>query len=79
MEPTCGDTDQATAVFGTPKTAAVNCWGAAEGVMPTLAGATETVITGRRVTIAATVLVESAMLVAVTVTVCWAAIGAGVV
>ena len=69
MEPTGGEMDQATAVLAEPLTVAVNCWGADEAVRLTLAGARETV-TGLRVIVAAAVLAELAMLVAVTVMAC---------
>jgi hypothetical protein len=61
-----------TAVLAEPVTVAVNCWGAAASVKLTLAGATDTntVAAGTSVTVAEVVLVESATLVAVTVTAC---------
>ena len=79
MEPTCGEMDQVTAVLAEPVTVVENCCAGEDGVRVTLAGATETVTGGTRVTVAVAVLVESAVLVAVMVTVCWEARLAGTV
>jgi hypothetical protein len=57
-------------VFEAPVTVAVNCCGAEEEVMLTLDGASDTVTVGFKVTVAEALLVASATLVAVTVTVC---------
>jgi hypothetical protein len=48
----------------------MNCWGTVEDVMLTLEGASDTVTVGFKVTAAEALLVASAALVAVTVTVC---------
>ncbi len=79
MTPTWGEMDQVTAVFAEPPTVAVNCCGGDETVKLALAGAAETVTTGINVTAAAAVLVESAALVALTVTVCGEMMVAGTV
>jgi hypothetical protein len=58
-------------VLAEPVTVAVNCCGAEEEVIVTLEGATDKVTAvGFRVTLAEALLVASAALVAVTVTVC---------
>ena len=58
-------------MFEAPVTVAVNCCGAEAEVIATLDGATDTVTAmGFRVTLAEALLVASAALVAVTVTVC---------
>ena len=58
-------------MFEAPVTVAVNCCGAEEEVIVTLEGAIDTVTAvGFRVTVAEALLVASAALVAVTVTVC---------
>jgi hypothetical protein len=68
--PTAGLSDQVTAVFEVPATLAVNIW-VCEGVSVTLPGVNATLTGGASVTLALADLVESATLVAVTVTV-WA-------
>ena len=60
--------DQVTAVLALPVTAAANCW-VWEAVSKTLPGVTETATVGERETAAVADLVESAALMAVTVTV----------
>jgi hypothetical protein len=62
--------DHVTAVLEVPPTVAVNCVGETDAFKVALAGATEMVTTGTNVTAAVAVLVESAALVALTVTVC---------
>jgi hypothetical protein len=62
--------DHVTDVFEEPVTTAVNCCGAEADVMVTLEGASDTVTVGFKVTVAEALLVASATLVAVTVTVC---------
>jgi hypothetical protein len=57
-------------MFEEPVTVAVNGCGAEEEVIVTLEGAIDTVTVGFKVTIAEALLVASATLVAVTVTVC---------
>ena len=78
MLPTAGLSDQVTAVFGVPATAAVNVW-VCEGVRVTLPGVTATLTGGVSEMVAEAVLVESATLVAVTVTVWTAAMVDGAV
>ena len=78
MLPTAGFSDQVTAVFDVPVTAAVNAC-VCDGVRVTLPGVNAT-LTGRTSdTLALAVLVESATLVAVTVTVCALEMEAGAV
>jgi hypothetical protein len=73
--------DQVTAALAEPATVAENCWGGDAGVREAVAGATDTdtVAAGTRVMVDVAVLVGSAMLVAVTVTVCWEVMLAGTV
>ena len=78
MLPITGLRDQVTAVFDVPVTAAVNVW-VCEGVSVTLPGVNATLTGGASDTLALAVLVESAALVAVTVTVCALVIEAGAV
>ena len=68
IEPIRGLMDQVTAVLALPVTVAANCrvW---EAVSETLPGVTETATVGERDTAAVADFVESAMLVAVMVTV----------
>ena len=71
IKPTSGLMDQMTVVLALPVTAAANCW-VWEVVSNTLPGVTVTDtegVEGVNVTVAEADLVESAMLVAVTVTV----------
>jgi hypothetical protein len=80
MLPTAGLSDQVTAVFVVPVTAAVNCCvcepesAAAVGLIVIL-----TVVDGCRIIIPLAVFVESAPLVAVTVTFCWDVIVPGAI
>jgi hypothetical protein len=67
--PTAGLTDHVTAVFVVPVTAAANCW-VPEGATLAVDGLTVTCTAGTTVTLAVAVLLVSATLVAVTVTVC---------
>jgi hypothetical protein len=76
--PTAGFSDQVTAVFDVPATLAVNIW-VCDGVRVTLPGINATLTGGASDTLALAVLVESATLVAVTVTVCALVIEAGAV
>ena len=76
--PTAGFNVQVTAALAVPLTVAVNCW-FCEVVSEMAAGATETVTGGLRLTLALADLLESAVLVAVTVTFCALAIEAGAV
>ena len=76
--PTAGFKDQVTAVFDDPLTVAVNCW-VWDAVRDTVNGVRETVTGGVRAMVALADLVESAALVAVTVTVCAPEIEAGAV
>jgi hypothetical protein len=71
IEPTSGLIDHVTAVFVVPETAAVNCC-VCDGPRLTVVGETDTLTTagGTSVTVAEALFVESAWLVAVTVTVC---------
>ena len=78
MLPITGLRDQVTAVFDVPVTAAVNVW-VCEGVSVTLPGVNATLTGGASDTLALADLVESATLVAVTVTVCALVIEAGAV
>ena len=78
MLPTAGFSDQVTAEFEALATAAVNVW-ACEGVRVTLPGVNATLTGGASDTLALADLVESATLVAVTVTVCALGIEAGAV
>ena len=66
--PTAGLRDQVTAVLLLPVTVAVNCW-LCEALSVALAGLTDTLTGGCRLTVALALLVASATLVAVTVTV----------
>ena len=75
MVPTAGLSDQVTAVLPVPVTEALNV-AAAPAPSDAEAGPIDTA-TGVRDTVAIAVLVVSAALVAVTVTVCWLAIIAG--
>ena len=68
IEPIKGLIDQMTTVLPKPITVAVNCW-VCEGASNAVAGVTATDAAGVNVTVAEADLVESAMLVAVTVTV----------
>ena len=70
MLPTAGLRDQVTAVFEVPATLAVNIW-VCEGVSVTVPGVNATLTGGASDTLALADFVESATLVAVTVTV-WA-------
>src|ERR1035441_4300057 len=70
MLPTAGFSDQVTAVFEVPATAAVNIW-VCDGVRVTLPGVNATLTGGASDTLALADLVESATLVAVTVTRCF--------
>jgi hypothetical protein len=74
--PTEGDIDQVTFGFEVPLSEALNCcdW---LGPSVIVAGATATDIAGSSVMIAEALLVASAALVAVTVTVCCVAMDAG--
>ena len=76
--PTAGFKDQVTAVFDDPVTVAVNCcvW---DAVRDAVNGVRETVTGGARAMLALADLVESAALVALTVTVCAPEIEAGAV
>ena len=76
--PTDGFKDQVTAVFDDPLTVAVNCW-VWDAVRDAVNGVSETVTGGARAMLALADLVESAALVAVTVTVCALDIEAGAV
>jgi hypothetical protein len=76
--PTVGFNDQVTAVFVAPVTPAVNCW-VWEGAKEAVEGVSETATGGLRLTVALANLVESALLVAVTVTLRALAIEAGAV
>ena len=67
IEPTKGLMDQVTAVLVLPDTAAANCW-VWEAVSETLPGVTERATVGEREMVAVADLVESAVLVAVTLT-----------
>ena len=67
--PTAGFKDQVTAVFDDPVTVAVNCW-VWDAVRDAVNGVSETVTGGARAMLALADLVESAALVALTVTVC---------
>jgi hypothetical protein len=78
MLPTAGFSDQVTAVFEVPVTAAVNVW-VCEGVRVTLPGVNATLTGGASATLALADLVESATLVAVAVTVCALVIEPGAV
>jgi hypothetical protein len=78
MLPTAGLSDQVTAVFDVPATAAVNAW-VCDGVRVTLPGVSPMLTGGASDTLALAVLVESATLVAFTVTVCALAIEVGAV
>jgi hypothetical protein len=76
MLPTLGLTLQVTLVLPDPVTVAVNgC--VCEADKDAKVGVTLTVTGGSKVTVAEALLVTSATLVAVTVTVCWLAIGEG--
>jgi hypothetical protein len=76
--PTFGDIDHVTFGFVVPLSEALNCC-AWLGVSEAEEGTTETDTEGTKVTTAEAVLVASAALVAVTVTVCCSAIVAGAV
>ena len=78
MLPTAGLSDQVTVVFELFATLAVNAW-VCDGVRVTLPGVNATLTGGASDTLALAVLVESATLVAVTVTVCALVIDAGAV
>ena len=78
MLPTAGLRDQVTAVFELLATAAVNAW-VCEGVRVTLLGVSPMLTGGARETLAIADLVESAALIAVTVTVCPLVMDAGAV
>ena len=78
MLPTAGLSDQVTAVFELFATAAVNIW-VCDGVRVTLPGVNATLTGGASDTLALADLVESATLVAVTVTVCALEMEAGAV
>ena len=69
---------QVTAVLPVLLTVAVNCWDC-EADNVAVAGATLTVTAGLSGTVEEALLVLSARLVAVTVTVCWLLIAAGAV
>ena len=68
IEPTCGLKVQLTAVLPKPTTVAVNCW-VWEAASDAVAGVTVTDTAGVNVRVAEVDFVESAVLVAVTVTV----------
>ena len=78
MLPTAGFSDQVTAVFEVPATVAVNAC-VCDGVRVTLPGVNATLTGGASDTLALADFVESATLVAVTVTVCALGIEAGAV
>jgi hypothetical protein len=78
MVPTTGFSDQVTAVFDVFTTFAVKAW-VCDGVRVTLPGVNATLTGGASDTLALADLVESATLVAVTVTVCALGIEAGAV
>ena len=78
MLPTAGLSDQVTAVLDVPATAAVKAW-VCDGVRVTLPGDTATLTAGVSEIVAVADLVESAALVAVTVTVWAEAIDEGAV
>jgi hypothetical protein len=78
MLPTAGLSDQVTAVLDELATVAVNVWVCA-GARVTLPGVNATLTGGASNTLALADLVESAALVAVTVTVCALGIEAGAV
>ena len=78
MLPTAGLRDQVTAVFELFDTVAVKAW-VCDGVRVTLPGVNATLTGGVSDTLALADLVESATLVAVTVTVCALGIEAGAV
>ena len=78
MVPTAGFKDQFTAVFDNPLTVAVN-WLVWEAVREAVVGVRETLTNGARATLALADCVGSAVLVALTVTVCALAIEAGAV
>jgi hypothetical protein len=78
MLPTAGFSDHVTAVFELPVTTALNAW-VCDGDKLTLPGATAILSGGTSDTLALAVLVESATLAAVTVTVCAVAIDDGAV
>src|SRR5215475_10784044 len=78
MVPTDGIRDQVTAVLLDPAMVAVNC-GVCEADRLTPAGASVMDTVGDKLTVALALLVESAALVAVTVTFCAAAMLAGAV
>jgi hypothetical protein len=78
MVPTAGISDHVTAAFIVPVTVALNCWVCdARNVAPV--GLTTTLTDGCRLTVAVAVLLESAALLAMTVTVCDDVIEAGAV
>lgn len=77
IEPTCGEMDQTIPTFEEPLRVVENCCGGAGGVSARLAGATETLSGGKRVTAAVAIAVCEATLAAVMVTVCCAATVAG--
>jgi hypothetical protein len=78
MLPIAGLRDQVTAVFDVFATVAVNAW-VCDGVRVTLPGDMATLTAGVSEIVAVADLVESAALVAVTVTVCALAIDEGAV
>ena len=78
MLPTAGLSNQVTAVFDVLETVAVNAW-VCDGVRVTLPGVSPMLTGGASDTAALAVLVESATLVAVTVTVCALEMEAGAV
>jgi hypothetical protein len=78
MLPTAGLSDQVTAVFDVPVTAAVKVC-VCEGVRVTLPGVNATLTGEASATVALAATEESATLVALTVTVCGPAIKAGAV
>ena len=78
MLPTAGFNDQLTPVFELPETAAVNTC-VADGARLTLPGETDKLTGGVRATLAVVDFEGSAMLVAVTVTVCGTVTAGGAV
>ena len=78
MLPTAGLSNHVTAVLELFDTAAVNAW-VCDGVRMTLPGVNATLTGGASVMVALADFVESAALVAVTVTVCTLAMEAGAV
>ena len=78
MPPTAGLSDQVTPALAVPATVAVNCW-VREAVSEVVEGVSEIVTGGLRLTLALADLLESAVLVAVTVTFCTLVMDAGAV